>query len=306
MKIFLFHRVSPERDLLWDPIAPATFERMIRFISKNYQVVPLEETILHTDPKKKSKSQAAIVFDDGYKDFADYSLPILKKYQCSSSMYVVTDCVEQQQPPWTYILDYHFIHSRKMKLQLSKELLPSLLANTDFSDINARFQFARQLKPFLKKVTNTTRLQLYQQVLESLDDVTVPSNLIMNWKELNEIKKEGVVIGSHTRSHPLLNKLETTEEIVEELKGSAKLIEKHLGHFPVTISYPIGGYNEQVKKLAAEQGYRIGLAVNQINYNTTLQDHFEIPRIELYNESMLKSRLRISGIVSMANKFLRS
>lgn len=306
MKIFLFHRVSPERDLLWDPIAPATFERMIRFISRNYRVVPLEDAVLHPVPGKKSKVPAAIVFDDGYKDFAQFSLPILKKYHCSCSMYVVTDCVEQQQPPWTYILDYHFIHSKKMKLQLNKELLPSNLTNTSFSGITTRLQFAKQLKPLLKKVPNATRLQLYQQVLESLNDVSVPSNLIMNWKELNEIKKEGVAIGSHTCSHPLLNQLETTAEIVSELKGSAELIEKQLGHFPLTIAYPIGGYNEQVKKLALESGYQMGLAVNQVNYNSRIQDRFEIPRIELYNESMLKSRLRISGIASMANKFLRS
>lgn len=306
MKIFLFHRVSPERDLLWDPIAPATFERMIRFISKNYQVVPFETSILQPDLKKKSKTQASIVFDDGYKDFAGYALPILKKYHCPCSMYVVTDCVTQQQPPWTYILDYHFIHSKKMKLNLSLELLPANFANTAFSDTQARLQFARQLKPFLKKVSNSTRIHLYHQVLESLDDVTVPSNLIMNWTELNEIKKEGVVIGSHTRTHPLLNKLETAEEMIDELKGSAEQIKKQLGHFPITISYPIGGYNEQIKKIAAEQGYQIGLAVNQVHYNPAVHDRFEIPRIELYNESMIKSRLRISGIVSMANKFLRS
>src|SRR6185295_15759100 len=99
MKVFLFHRVSPERDILWDPIAPAAFERMIRFISKNYQVVELEKTILGAQQSKTTKPLAAIVFDDGYKDFAEFSWPVLKKYHCPCSMYVVTNCVEEQLPP---------------------------------------------------------------------------------------------------------------------------------------------------------------------------------------------------------------
>ena len=121
IKIFLFHRVSPQRDILWDPIAPEKFDQIIRFISKNYEVVQLEKAILEP-PRKTDKPFAAFVFDDGYRDFILYALPILKKYNCPTSMYVVTDCIEQQLPPWTYILDYHFIHSKILKLQLDTAL----------------------------------------------------------------------------------------------------------------------------------------------------------------------------------------
>lgn len=303
IKIFLFHRVSPQRDILWDPIAPEKFDQIIRFISKNYEVVQLEKAILEP-PRKTDKPFAAFVFDDGYRDFILYALPILKKYNCPTSMYVVTDCIEQQLPPWTYILDYHFIHSKILKLQLDTALLPESLKNTSFSNTEARFQFAKQFKPYLKKLPNQTRVQLYNQVLASLNDVQAPSDLIMNWEELAVLKAEHIEIGSHTKSHPLLNKLETETEIKAEIKGSGELIAKHLGNFPKTISYPIGGYSETVKKVALESGYQLGLAVNQEIYHRDKNDRFEIPRIELYNESFLKCRLRISGIISIINKKL--
>jgi hypothetical protein len=217
-------------------------------------------------------------------------------------MYVITDCVEKQLPPWTYILDHHFIYSKKLQLNLDNDMLPDSLQHTKFSTDAARIAFAKELKPFLKTVPNKTRVHLYNQVITSLDDVQVPDQLMMNWKELREIKNEGVEIGSHTKSHPLLSKLEEESEILHELQDSGRLIEKQLGNFPLTISYPIGGYTASIKKLAAQGGYKIGLAVNQRSYDPSMQDVFEIPRIELYNESMFKTRLRISGMVSMLNK----
>jgi peptidoglycan/xylan/chitin deacetylase (PgdA/CDA1 family) len=306
MKIFLFHRVSPERDPLWDPISPEKFDRIIRFISKNYEVVQLEMAILHEQPAIGNKPLAAIVFDDGYKDFIHYALPILKKHNCPSSMYVITDCVKNQLPPWTYILDHHFIYSKKLQLNLDTDELPASLQHTKFLTDDARIAFAKKLKPFLKTVPNKVRVDLYNQVITSLNDVQAPDQLMMNWKELNEIKNVGVEIGSHTKSHPLLSKLEEESEIIHELQESGALIEKHLGNFPLAISYPIGGYNVSIKKLAAQSGYKIGVAVNQRPYDPSLQDIFEIPRIELYNESMFKTRLRISGVVHMLNKLRKS
>lgn len=69
IKIFLFPRVSPETDVLWSPISPKKFDRIIRFISTNYQVIELETTILNNQTLKTSKPLAAIVFDDGYNAF---------------------------------------------------------------------------------------------------------------------------------------------------------------------------------------------------------------------------------------------
>lgn len=305
IKIFLFHRVSPERDLLWDPISPERFDNIIQNITKKYCVIPLENHLLDSSSSniKSKKPLAAIVFDDGYKDFIDFALPILKKYNCPCSMYVVTDCVTNQLPPWTYILDYHFIHSKQLSLKLNQDLLPDYLRITKFSDYNSRLAYAKKLKSFLKSIINSQRVQLYEQTLQSLNDVAVKTDLIMNWENLKTIKGEGVEIGSHSLTHPLLAKLDTEAEVINEIKNSGEAIQKHLGHFPKTISYPIGSYNEFIKQTAKACGYKLGLAVNQITFDNKIHDLFEIPRIEIYSESNLKTQLRISGLMEVINKF---
>jgi peptidoglycan/xylan/chitin deacetylase (PgdA/CDA1 family) len=304
IKIFLFHRISPVRDHLWDPIEPSHFEFIINFLNKKYTLVPLETTLLEPE-KKHSKPLASVVFDDGYKDFLNYSLPILKKYHCPASMYVVTDCVSKQLPPWTYILDYHFSESKKLKLNINNDLLPSHLRINSFSNVSERISFAKQFKPFLKTIPNDQRIELYNQVTESLDDVKVHNDLIMNWTELKQIKAEGIEIGSHTQTHPLLAKIDSESDLIKEIKVSGEIIESQLGSFPLTLSYPIGSYNETVKIIAKQSGYKFGLAVNQGFYDNNMQDVFEIPRTELYNESELKTKLRISGIIQKINHWRR-
>ena len=42
------------------------------------------------------ESVCTIGFDDGYRDNIDHALPLLKKYGCPASFYVVTDCIDKQ------------------------------------------------------------------------------------------------------------------------------------------------------------------------------------------------------------------
>src|ERR1017187_5344676 len=94
IKILLFHRISPHIDPVWPPITPTHFNKIITHLTKNYEVVPLEETILGNYKPHTSKKLCAITFDDGYKDFMDYAMPIVREQKVAASIYVITDCVD--------------------------------------------------------------------------------------------------------------------------------------------------------------------------------------------------------------------
>ncbi len=305
IKVFLFHRISPEKDPLWEPIPPAKFDTIIAQIKKGHTIISLEELLLaNASDKQTSKPYAAITFDDGYKDFLEYALPVLKKHKVPASMYVITDCVTDQIPPWTYTLDYHFSKSKKKIIQFDSDLLGEGFRVTEFKDQDSKLAFAQKFKLKLKYLSNADRLSLYNQIIASLDDVKAPSGLMMNWNDLKLIKSEQIEIGSHSMSHPLLAQLKSEKEMILEIKNSGLAIEKELGHFPKTISYPNGSYNETVKKIAKESGYQLGLAVNQQFYDDNKNNLFEIPRVELYNQSRLKTSLRISGLTSQILKWM--
>jgi peptidoglycan/xylan/chitin deacetylase (PgdA/CDA1 family) len=299
---FLFHRVSPERDALWDPMDVSLFERCIKYISKHFEVHQFEELMQQGKQDSKRKI-ATIVFDDGYMDNIEYAASILEANKVKASFYVVTDCIEKNIPTWTHILDYSFQFTHKNDIDLSSDFLPVELRVKKFSDRNERIAYAKKLKPALKKITHDQRVEVLKKIQSSFDDVSIPS-LMMNWSDLQQLKNAGHYIGSHTVTHPMLGNMGKEEEIREELFNSAKEIEKKLGHLPITISYPIGSYNDTTIAISKEAGYKLGLAVKQRIFNLQKDGFFEIPRIELYNESWLKTRLRIDSVIEKASKFL--
>ena len=292
---FLFHRVNPKRDQLWDPMDVALFEKCISYISKNFEVVILEDLV--ESPKLMSKkNMATILFDDGYKDNILYAAPILDKYNCKASFYVVTDCIELNIPTWTYILEYTFKETKRSDLDLDFVFLPEELKVKNLPDQKARMEYVKKLKPVLKTVRHEDRNKVIETVREAYGDVDLPK-IMMDWQDLLALRKAGHYIGSHTLSHSMLGTMTDTNEIKEELELSARAIEKNLGYFPKTISYPAGSYNQASIALSKEIGYSMGLAVKQKSYYPNENDIFEIPRIELYNESWIKTWMRITTLL---------
>ena len=299
---FLFHRVSPERDQLWDPMDVAFFDKCISYITGHYQVMLLEDMVSMPNLKNLDNI-ATILFDDGYKDNIQFAAPILAKYNCKASFYVVTDCIENNIPTWTHILEYRFQYTNKSDINLNFDFFPPDLRVTNLPTKEKRLEYVKKLKPFLKKIPHLERKQALEIIDLSFDDVNLP-RIMMDWQDLLQLKIQGHYIGSHSISHCLFGSMTDDSEVLNELLVSGQTIERHLGHFPKTISYPVGSYNKKTIELSKKAGYTIGLAVDQRTYDPSTDSIFEIPRIELYNENWLKTRLRITTHLEKFKTFI--
>ena len=293
VSILLFHRVHPVRDVMWDPIDPARFEFILRFLKKNYTVLPLLE-ILDSTPAYTKKPLAAVTFDDGYRDFIDYSVPIMDQLKIPSSMYVVTDCISNDKPTWTFEMDYLFFNTHKLQIDWSFNIgfLPRRFRKNKFANKKELIAFCLEFKQYIKIIADENRKILIQDLFRSFNDVTVPRGLMMNWNEVNQIINAGIEVGSHTVTHPPLATI-SKPDLERELQLSKSEHFKYTGRDPRVIAYPVGSCNEHVKKSAALAGYNYGLALNNKIYDPGTADKFEIPRIELYNESFGRTWLRI-------------
>lgn len=305
VKNFLFHRVNSTRDKLWDPMDTGLFQKAVRYISSNYEVVLLEDLVLgKVETKgKRGRKLATIVFDDGYKDNVEYAAPILDRYGVKASFYVVTSCIDNNQLTWTHLLDYHFQATGRNQLDLGFSFLPDSLRVKKLRNDQERIAFARLLKPAIKKISHEQRTQVMERILEAFDDVELP-RLMMDWDDLRRLQSMGHYIGSHTVTHFMLGTMQSETEVESELRVSAKRIKEELGYFPVTISYPVGSYDAATIDAAKKVGYKAGLAVKQRVYHPDRDSVYEIPRIELYNEPWVKTWLRIEDLPGRVNKFL--
>jgi peptidoglycan/xylan/chitin deacetylase (PgdA/CDA1 family) len=300
--ILLFHRILPQRNEMWDPIDPALFKQTLEYVQKYFHVAPLSEILFNPKPLS-GKPLAAITFDDGYHDFIDYAIPLLDKHKMKASMYVVSDCIDKNLPTWTYIIDYLFMASKKLTWEnFNFPDLPAEYQVVKWNSAQERINYCKKIKQYLKWIPATKRSIIIDSMLDNFNDIESPSGMMMNWNEVKQVHAAGFEVGSHSVSHSTLATIEDDAVIEFELKESARKIVENTGITPEIFSYPIGNYDERVKKLTKAAGYKAALAVNKKIYNPMVDDIFEIPRIELYNENWLKTKMRVNGAISYLNQ----
>ena len=205
-------------------------------------------------------------------------------------------------PTWTYILDNIFQKTKQKDIDLSYDFVPEKFKNISLQSITPGDQIIKDIKIWLKKISNQQRLLILKEISEQCNDVPLPVNKMMSWSDIRQLDQDGFIIGSHSHTHPLLASLEQEEEISAELKVSAQKIKQETGKWPQTISYPVGSYDERVVRLSKETGYQYGLAVGQQFFKTDKDDIFKIPRAELHQEPWWKVQIRMNGIYSRLKK----
>jgi peptidoglycan/xylan/chitin deacetylase (PgdA/CDA1 family) len=100
-------------------------------------------------------------------------------------------------------------------------------------------------------------------------------------KQVGEISRNSLIeIGSHTIWHPKLSSL-SPEQQFEELKTSKEKLEKLIGRQVETICYPFGDYNQDIKRISKEVGYKYGLGYNNKPLGTD-NDILAIDRIGVW------------------------
>jgi peptidoglycan/xylan/chitin deacetylase (PgdA/CDA1 family) len=116
----------------------------------------------------------------------------------------------------------------------------------------------------------------------------------VTWEELERIRRAGIVVGSHTRTHIVMTN-ETRERVIDEAAGSRQELERRLGAEVRHFAYPSGVYNSATVNAVAAAGYRFG-------YTTCAHRSFEhplltVPRILWWEGSGLDFNRTLSDAI---------
>lgn len=100
--ILLYHRIDTVgQDPLKLCVPSACFERHLQFLTKHYEVLTLEKLAAKVSTKTLAGNEAAITFDDGYRDNLIHALPLLEKYNVPATIFIVTSQMGQRASfPW--------------------------------------------------------------------------------------------------------------------------------------------------------------------------------------------------------------
>ncbi len=102
--------------------------------------------------------------------------------------------------------------------------------------------------------------------------------------QIEEMVESGIItIGSHTMSHAWLPGLDEGQ-LIRELVDSKKALEAGTGGKVEFISYPLGGYNDNVKESVKRAGYKGAFATNP-GKSERSDDRYLIKRVRISNTS---------------------
>jgi peptidoglycan/xylan/chitin deacetylase (PgdA/CDA1 family) len=105
----------------------------------------------------------------------------------------------------------------------------------------------------------------------------------LNWDEVKEMSKHNISFGGHTKSHVYLPSVDKTDVLWDEIAGSKKAIEEHVG-IPVDyFCYPVGGFTKEVEILANKAGYKGACTSNRGDDILNRHNLYEINRISIRN-----------------------
>ena len=102
--------------------------------------------------------------------------------------------------------------------------------------------------PILKK------LNLPFTLFISTDVIDNNFSNYMNWDQIRELVDNGVLVGSQTKSHPHLHRL-NSKQILNEIKHSNKRFIEELGFKPKLFAYPYGEYDNKTIDIVKGSGF---------------------------------------------------
>ncbi len=260
LRILAYHRVVPsmsgdhpfDADVL--SCTRDEFVREMRFVKKHFEVLTFADL---APGKSFTRSPLIITFDDGYKDNRDVALPVLEDLEMKAVFFVSTGYIGSGQAPWWDEVAWI------VKRCTGKHLAACMGGATraiSVADEGARASAICSLLGEAKRLPNRGRLAL----LSELRGQAAPcpgEALMMSWDDVRHMAARGMEIGSHTVTHPLLDRLESPEELAAELRESKLRIELETGRPVTALSYPVGrtsGVTEALARQVTEAGYRYG------------------------------------------------
>jgi peptidoglycan/xylan/chitin deacetylase (PgdA/CDA1 family) len=256
MKAIMYHYVRKP-----DPAFPYfkylhvdDFQRQLDYFEANDGFLSFEE---FADCLKTGHTPKGVVltFDDGIKDHYQYVLPVLQQRNLWGMFYITTNIYQDQR-----LLDVHRVHlllgrfpAEEVYEYLRGMIQESMLTHQhikEFQQLTYSDQVNDDFTRLVKRTLNYFLAHEHRQaVLDLLMQHFLPEEdrlfdaFYLTAAEIRALHDAGMVIGSHTVTHPVMANL-PLEAQEREIADSFRFLRSIVGEFRAkTFCYPYGGFH---------------------------------------------------------------
>ena len=247
LRILMYHRF---------PRGPAALRQQCEHIRRHYHPVSLAEVAesLHGGTPLPANA-VAVTVDDGYRDFVTDAHPIFCAYSIPTAVFVVTDFLDGTGWLWHDAVTYALAHTRRRDVPIDRAAFCERLKNVPV--------------PERERAVAALLVQLEVELPGRPPDEHAP----MTWDDARRIAADGVEIGVHTKTHPILSQVQDRDRLREEIVASKARIEAELGRPALHFCYPNGrrqDFTAEVVDLVRTTGYLTAVTTERgINFAGT-------------------------------------
>jgi len=269
--ILMYHRVAR---VAYDPwqlaVWPDRFAEQIEALVRLRRVVSLRWLSAELARGRAPKRVAVVTFDDGYADVLTQAKPVLERYACPATVFLVTGLIGDSCAFWwdelsrivfeTPLLPPELeieIASRVHRWRIDDRLTGS--ANDGLGNDLAvtRGQLHYELWRLLRPVEPGPRWELLMRLCLwagiAIDGNSVHRPLAP--EEVRRLAAPGFIdIGAHTVTHPALSMLDEAKQRCE-IEGSRIACEDLIGEPIHTFAYPFGDFDEASVSCVRDVGF---------------------------------------------------
>jgi peptidoglycan/xylan/chitin deacetylase (PgdA/CDA1 family) len=257
MKVIMYHYVRE-----FNPLMPnfkhlhfEDFCKQLDHFQAEYNFVSKEDFIDSFHSNHPLPKGVILTFDDGLSCHYNYVFKELKRRNLWGIFYVPTQPYMQGK-----FIDVHKVHML-LGMFNGEEILKSLLGIINDDKINHEYREKFETLVY-KHQDNDANALLVKQILNYFiknefksivvdqlfsiyiaDQSLLLENFYIKPHQLKEMNEAGMIIGSHTITHPVLSKLSSKEQL-SEIKDSFDCLENMSGDLGTkTFCFPYGGFH---------------------------------------------------------------
>lgn len=226
-----------------------TFARQMRWLARNYDVVPLSELVARRLRGASLRGAVALTFDDAYNGVFDHAWPLLRALGVPATVFVVADAPGRDEGFWWD----------------DPEVLRAYSPAQRRSWLTTFRGDGRRIVATLAGTRHAWRPP----------DWCRPAA----WHTITEAARSGLQLGVHSATHRSLPALEQ-RDLQREVVQSREVIQRRTGVTPEFFAYPYGLSNERVRRAVRAAGYRAAFTLED-GHHTGTADPCALPRVNV-------------------------
>lgn len=262
LSILIFHRVLAEPDPIFPGEVDARrFDAICGWLRQWFNVMPLDDAVRRLREGALPQRAASITFDDGYADNHDQALPILQRHGLNATFFIATGYLGGGRMFNDSVIE---IVRRAPGPQLDLSGLGvGALGRLDIDSLDARRRGIEAILQAIKYRPADHREALTEAIRARTGVTRLPNDLMMTPAQVRRLHGSGMRIGAHTRSHPILARLDPAVAR-EEIEGGRDDLRQLLGA-PVTLfaypnGRPNGDYSRESVELVRASGFEAAVS----------------------------------------------